>query len=409
MSVQRLSLAEARARITAALGEFSSRRRLATVALDQARGRLLDQPVIAGLDLPGMDSSAMDGFALAISSLAGSPRLRLVGESLAGHPFRGRVAAGEAVRIATGALLPDGCDTVVVLERCTLEGQWLEIERDPAVRRGEHIRRRGEAVARGDQVLDAGTRLDFRHLGLLAALGHDEVQVRDRIRVALFSSGDELRAPGRALDPASGFDANRPLLAALLRRRGVELVDGGILADDPGALARAFDSVAERVDLIVTTGGVSLGPKDHLRDALAASAGLDFWRVAMKPGQAMAFGRWRGVALLALPGNPLAALVGALQLVLPALSLLEGGEATPRRVHACLDSAVEGRRGRCDLLLGVCYVDATARCRVRPLARQNSHMLGTLAGANCLIELDEERERAEPGEVVSIQPFGETP
>ncbi|MDX1467390.1 MAG: molybdenum cofactor synthesis domain-containing protein [Halomonas sp.] len=388
------------------------------VALAELHGRVLAEDAVSPIDVPQNTNAAMDGIALAWPDDTARPgEWRLVGEVLAGA-FRGEpLDAGECVRITTGAPLPPGADTVIMREqliepRDDPHGERVVIDRPERVRRGQHVRRAGEDIPRGHRALHAGTRLGAAELGLLASLGLAEALVHRRPRVALFSTGDEVVAPGRPLPPAGIYDANRHTLAGLLAEQGAEPMDLGILPDDREAMEAALREAADTADMVITSGGVSVGQADFTRAALESVGRLAFWRIAIRPGRPMACGLLgeRGVPFLGLPGNPVAVMVTFLQFVAPLLARLQGrGALGPRRLTAIADEALKSRLGRTDFLRGVFHAADDGRLHVCSTGAQGSGILSSMVAANCLIELADDREGAAPGEAVSIQPLHRLP
>ncbi|MGJ8517300.1 molybdopterin molybdotransferase MoeA [Carnimonas bestiolae] len=403
MTQPRISVAEARQMLLAAMGDAlpPATQRVA-LAQAQAVGRCLASDIKAPLDIPEADISAMDGVAFTAQQAGTKQPLRIVGKSLAGHPCKTPVATGEAVEIATGAWLPEGCDSVMPIEACRFDHQQVWLEQLPQV--GRNVRRRAEVVARGAVVISAGERLDFRHIAMLAALGIEQVEVTRPLRIALFSSGDELSGSSASGSQQARFDANSPMLAALLQCWGVEVSVCGVLEDSPAAIAERLDAAAQHADMLITSGGISRGPHDYVRDVLAEH-GIVPQRMAHKPGQALAFGRWQQVPLIALPGNPLAALGCCVQLVRPALTHLSGTADPMPTLAATLAAPVSGRAGRSELLLARYWANEEGRLYALPLAKQNSHQLDALLQASCLIELDEHTSRLSKGERVVIHPL----
>ncbi|MBO0497119.1 gephyrin-like molybdotransferase Glp [Pseudomonas sp. Marseille-Q1929] len=294
------------------------------IALAQALGRVVAEEVFSPLDLPGWDNSAMDGYALrAFDVPEQGGHLEVAGRIAAGHSSDEPLQAGQAVRIFTGAPLPPGADSVVAQERCRVYGQRIWC---PPIRLGEHVRKRGEELQRGQQVLSAGKRLRAQEIGLLAAAGIPRVKVYRPLRVCLLSSGDELREPGEPLAPGQIYNSNRYLIAALLRGWGVEVHDYGVMADALTASRDALALASSECDLLLTTGGVSVGEEDHLKQAIRELGKVEFWRLAIQPGKPLAFGQVAGKPWIGLPGNPTAALVTALVVVRPFLLRAQGAE-----------------------------------------------------------------------------------
>ncbi|QGA49869.1 gephyrin-like molybdotransferase Glp [Pseudomonas brassicacearum] len=294
------------------------------VALDQALGRVLAADIRSPMNLPPWDNSAMDGYALRAADLpAGGGHLTLVGRIAAGEAPGQPLQAGQAVRIFTGAPLPPGADTVVPQESCRVEGErvWL-----PPVNGGEHVRKEGEEMQRGDRLLAVGKRLRAQELGLLAGAGIAQVDVYRPLQVGLLSSGDELREPGETLAPGQIYNSNRHSLAALLRGWGLEVHDYGVMPDKLLASRQALSLAAAECDLLLTSGGVSVGEEDHLKQAIEALGSVDLWRLAIQPGKPLAFGEVAGKPWIGLPGNPSAALITMLIIVRPFLFRAQGME-----------------------------------------------------------------------------------
>lgn len=292
-----------------------------SVGLEQALGRVLAEPIVAPFDLPRWDNSAMDGYALRQADLPQGGVLPLAGRVAAGDGAEQRLPAGHAMRIFTGAPLPQGADSVIAQEVCEALGDSVRL---PASEPGSHVRRRGEELRRGEPVLAAGQRLRPQDLGLLASLGLAWVPVHRRLRVGLLSSGDELREPGQALAPGQIYNANRYSIGALLRGLGLEVHDYEVLADELAASRDALSLAASEWDLLITSGGVSVGEEDHLKSAIRELGSLHLWRLAMQPGKPLAFGEVGGKPWIGLPGNPAAALVTALVVARPFLLRAQG-------------------------------------------------------------------------------------
>ncbi len=382
------------------------------VPLHHALGRVLAQPLVAGMDLQPWPNSAMDGYAFAVADLdlARGDGLTLVGTSLAGHPFTGRVEAGQCVRILTGAILPAGADTVVMQERAIVEGQRVHLA--ATVRRGANVRTPGEDVRAGEVVLPAGSRLGPPQIALAAALGQAQVAVVRRPRVALFTSGDELTPVGQPLAAGAIYDSNRYLLRAMLEEMGVSVVDLGIVADDPDAVRAAFAAARMQADVVISSGGVSVGDADYVREVFSEFGDIHFWRIDMKPGRPLAFGRLGETWFFGLPGNPVSAAVTFLQFVRPALRLLQGEPASPPlRLELPLLEPLHKAPGRLDFQRGVLVRDAAGRLGVKSAGPQGSHVMSSLAVADCLMVLPAESGDLPAGATVTVQllPWPATP
>jgi len=401
-----LTVDAARQRIADAVVPVDARE---SVALVDALGRTLASDCIAPRDVPPQANSAMDGFALSLAT-ATLREARVVGTARAGHPYAGVVATGECVRIMTGALLPEGCDAVVPTEQVdpTTEGIAL---RDP-VRAGQHVRAAGEDLARGSVAIAKGRRLQPADLGLAASLGITHLDVVRRARVAVFSTGDELRGGDEPSRAGTLYDSNRHSLMGLLSRLGVDVVDLGIVRDDPASLAATLDAAclaSPAIDAIVTSGGVSAGDADHTRDAFATRGHVGFWKVAIKPGRPMAFGSLRGrhgpVLFFGLPGNPVAVMVAFEVFVRDALVLLGGATVEARwTIGARTEEPIAKQAGRTEFLRGIATRGADG-WRVRTTGDQGSGILRSMSVANCLIVLEHARGLVAAGETVDVWPL----
>ena len=376
--------------------------------LSAAEGRILAETITAPFDAPAFDNSARDGFAFRAAELApgAAVRLRVAGVSYAGAPFNGVVAPGEAVRIMTGAKMPEGADTVIPFERTrseeTPEGAWVVFDAQ-RVKPGENVRLQGEEMRAGDAVMEPGEVLTPAWIGLAAALGRAELRCR-RLTVALFSTGDELVAPGTPgpLPAGAVYNANSALLAAQIRRWGADVVDLGILPDDPEVQRAALSEAARRCDFLVATGGVGEGEHDYTNRVLAEmGGGVTHHHVSMRPGKPFSFGRIPGehpVWFMALPGNPVAAAVSAALFLRRAL-LLAGGATAPLnlpKAPAVAGRRIKGRTGRTDLVRGRLEMEA-GRLVFTPTASQSSGQLTTLTGMNAMAVLGLDSAGVEEG------------
>jgi molybdopterin molybdotransferase len=399
-----LPLAEARARMVAGITPVAGQE---TVPLLGALGRVLARDVSSSVDVPSHRNSAMDGYALAGAELpeAGHAAFEVVGTAWAGRPFVGAIGAGQCVRIMTGATVPEATDTVVMQEHVRREGERVVIE--AGHRPGQNVRPAGEDIRRGELALGAGTLLRPAEIGLLASLGVADVAVRRRPRVAVFSTGDELRSIGEDLAPGQIYDSNRYSLHAMLARLGCEVIDLGVVRDTREATLQAFESAASQADAIITSGGVSVGEADFVTETLERHGRFGFWKVAMKPGKPIAFGRFGDAWFFGLPGNPVSVMVTFYQLVQPALQALAGIAATdaPVRVRAACATRLRKKPGRLEFQRGVLTQTPTGGYAVRSTGHQGAGVLRSMSEANCFIVLAVEQGDVEPGTEVDVQPF----
>lgn len=372
-----------------------------TIALHNALDRVLAAPIAAPINVPADDNSAMDGYALRTQDC--TETMSVIGQSLAGHPFAGEVGSRQAVRIMTGALVPAGADTVVMQENVQRTGEQITLTQIPEA--SENIRRAGEDIPLGSQVLAAGQRLSALDIGLLASLGIAQVTVVRRLRVAILTTGDELLPAGAAPEPGKIYDSNRPLLNALLTRMPVDLIDLGIIADDPSALRKAFNTAMQWADVVISTGGVSVGDADYTKEILAELGEIDFWKIAMKPGKPFAFGRLGQGWFFGLPGNPVSTAVTYHQLVVPGLRHL-AGETMPAQqtLSAIAGHALKKQPGRTDFQRGILSNNNGVNT-VISAGLQSSGVLSAMAKANCYILLEAERGSVAEGETVRVIPF----
>jgi molybdopterin molybdotransferase len=398
-----LGVTEARRRILEAVGTLPGHERL---AVRSALGRVLHEAVVPDMDVPSHTNSAVDGYAVRGADLpdTGSKSFRLIGTALAGARYRGEVGDDECVRIMTGAAMPPGTDTVIMQEQVELGSDRVLI--DARHHPGQNVRLAGEDMHRGEVVLEAGHRLTPADLGLLASLGRGEVNVRQLPRVSFFSTGDELRSLGEVLAPGEVYDSNRYTLFGMLSRVGVSVQDLGVVKDDPATLRAALQGAAAAGDLVITSGGVSVGDADFVKTILTELGEMAFWKIAMKPGRPLVFGRIGAATFFGLPGNPVAVMVTFYQFVLPALHRLMGLRRTePLMLPAVSLEPLRKRAGRTEFLRGVLETDADGRLTVRRTGQQGSGILRSMSLANCFIVLPEENAGVASGDVVPTQPF----
>ena len=373
------------------------------VPIRDALGRVLAQDIVPQIDVPAHDNSAMDGYAVRFSDLERNPSFTEVGVALAGKPFPGKLGEGECVRIMTGAVMPEGADTVVIQEVATKQAGRIIVP--PGQKKAQNVRYAGEDLARGRAVLHPGQLMRPAELGLVASLGIGEVKVKRRLKVAFFATGDELASIGAALKEGEVYDSNRYTLHGMLSRLGVVLMDMGVVRDRPEDLEKAFRKAAGLADVVITTGGVSVGEADFVRELMAKLGEVLFWKIAMRPGRPMAFGRIGNAFLFGLPGNPVAVMVTFYQFVRGALLHMAGRDATD--IPLLKATAAENMRkvpGRTEYQRGIAFREG-AEWKVRTTGQQGSGVLRSMSEANCFIVLEHERSSVSAGEPVSVQLF----
>jgi molybdopterin molybdotransferase len=375
------------------------------VAIRAGLGRVLAQDVISPVDVPAHDNSAMDGYAIRFADLAGGGevRLKVVGSSFAGAPFKAGVAAGECIRIMTGGVVPGDTDTIVMQERVTVDGDVIRLA--AAQRKGQNLRRAGEDLARGQVALARGLLLRPSDIGMIASLGIPEVAVYRRLRVAFFSTGDELRSVGSVLGEGQIFDSNRYTIHGMLTRLGADMIDMGVVPDDPERLERAFREASECADVVITSGGVSVGEADFVKQLLDRLGEVLFWKIAMKPGRPLAYGRIGSAHFFGLPGNPVSVMVTFYQFVRDALLVLMGRDPVPPMpvLKATCTSALKKAPGRTEFQRGILTQDAGGAWSVRVTGDQGSGILRSMSEANCFIILPTDQGNVDAGTLVDVQ------
>lgn len=383
-----------------------------TVPLECSLGRVLAEAVVSPIDVPAVDNSAVDGFALHFDDLdsAGETRLPVIGRAAAGHPFASALARGTALRIFTGAAMPEGADTVMMQEDCRLEDGSVVLK--PGIKRGSNRRLAGEDVTAGKTILAAGSRLRPQDIGLAAAVGRTSLLVARPLRVALCSTGDELVEPGRTLKPGAIYNSNRYTIGALLRQLGCAVTDLGILPDRREKVAAALSEAAKSHDAIMSSGGVSIGEEDHVKAAIETLGKLHLWRLAIKPGRPIALGQiasGRGhLPFIGLPGNPVAAMVTFLRIARPILLRLMGAadsEPMLYRVRALFDH--RKKKDRREYLRARLTPDGDGGPAAVIFPREGAGILSSLVEADGLVELPESLTRLERGSMVDFLPFSE--
>ncbi len=384
------------------------------VAIRAALDRVLAADIVSPINVPAHDNSAMDGYALRGCDLITDAdlTLRVIGTAYAGRIFDGKVGRGECVRIMTGAVMPDDCDTVVPQE-CTQDTTQDSVTLPASgVRIGDNRRRMGEDLAAGQPALQQGKILRPADLGLLASLGVAEAPVQRRLRVAFFSTGDELRSIGEALDAGCVYDSNRYTLFGMLTRLGCDLIDMGVIKDKPAALEAAFRSACENADAVITSGGVSVGAADYTKQIMAQLGDISFWKIGMRPGRPMAFGQVnsgsKSAILFGLPGNPVAVMVTFYFLVRDALLQMMGASPSAAALplmRASAQVAMRKKPGRTEYQRGILSIDASGQQKVRITGSQGSGILRSMSEANCMVVLHHEQGNVEAGEIVDVLLF----
>jgi molybdopterin molybdotransferase len=378
-----------------------------TLALRQCSGRVLAQDVVSPISVPAHDNSAMDGFAFSGALLQpGQPlALRSVGTALAGKAWVGTVAAGECLKVMTGAILTSGLDTVVPQEFTRQEGDVVHIPAD-ILKAGDNRRLRGEDLQQGGVALKKGELVTPAALGLAASLGLQTLLVTRRLRVAYLSTGDEVLSVGEPLREGAVFDSNRYTVTSLLDRLGCEVIELGVVRDEPAALEAAFRSAAAQADVILSSGGVSVGEADFTKGMMAKLGDVAFWRIAMRPGRPFAVGRIGNTVLFGMPGNPVAVMVTFLTLIRPALLQMMGARPQPLPLlQAHNEQPLRKKAGRTEYQRGIVSTAPDGRLQVRTTGNQGSGVLSSMVQANGLIVLHHAQGHVAAGDLVDVMMF----
>ncbi|MBT6278241.1 MAG: molybdopterin molybdotransferase MoeA [Chromatiales bacterium] len=378
-----------------------------TVDLTDALGRVVAESVLSPANVPPHRNSAMDGYAVAGADI---PRealrdLPVIGTAWAGRPFSGALLPGQAVRIMTGAKIPEGADTVIMQEQVEAHDDTIRIDDSHVL--GQNVREAGEDIKHGETVINQGRRVGPAEMGLLASLGVSQVQVFRRLRVALFSTGDEVRDVVDNLDDGAIYDSNRYTLRGMLERLGVETLDMGVLPDDALIIRDALEKASACSDVLITSGGVSAGAADYVKDTLEALGQIGFWKIAIRPGRPLAFGAVGNAAFFGLPGNPVAVMVTFYQFAKPAIRTLSGEAEFPPEptIDAVCGDRLRKKPGRIEYYRAILARDSKGELAVRPTGSTGSGLLHTMRDANCFIILEHDRSTVEPGDTVQVQPF----
>jgi molybdopterin molybdotransferase len=371
--------------------------------LDDAIDRVIARDMISPINVPAYDNSAMDGYALRYEDFLASNILTMIGKSVAGNKFNGVIKKGECVRIMTGAEIPRGADTVVMQENTEANADQITFN---SASKGNAIRPAGDDIKQGAVVLRVGDRINAIDIGLLASLGFGRIPVYRKLTVAVFSTGDELLAVGESSRNDRIFDTNRPMLLAMLSKMGVDTIDMGIIEDDKVKIRAAFEYANEHADCVITSGGVSVGEADYTREILEEYGSVDFWKLAIKPGKPLAFGRLSASLFFGLPGNPVSSAVTFDQIAAPALAILAGCKPqAPVMLPATAASIFKKRSGRTDYQRAHYFINDNGQVSVETLGSQSSGVLSCFRKSNCYAVLENERGQVSIGETVNVLPF----
>ena len=398
-----MPVAQAREYIKAFLSPVQETER---VHLHAALGRVLAEEIHATHNVPNHDNSAMDGYAFNADDLAqGTARLKITGAAFAGNALTGKFETGACVRIMTGAAIPAGADTVIAQERVEIHGEFVQLNDAP--KRGANVRYAGEDLKAGQVVLNIGHQISPADLGLIASLGICEVTVYRKLRVSFFSTGDELVSIGSTLKTGQIFDSNRYTLFGMLTRMGLEIQDLGAIPDDPVLLEKTLLKAAENSDVILTSGGVSVGEADYMKQLLQKLGQVLFWKIAMKPGRPLAFGKIGNAHYFGLPGNPVAVMVTFYQFVRQAMLMLMGqsNPASIPMLNVVCISPIRKLKGRTEFQRGILIVGEDGHWQVKTTGNQSSGVLSSMSQANCFIVLDDNVGNVEAGTLVKVQLF----
>ena len=376
----------------------------ARLPIRTALGRVLSEDIISPVNVPAHINSAMDGWAIRIEDLANDPSKALaeVGTSFAGQPFTGEVGPGQCVRIFTGGVVPEGCDAIVMQEKAVADGKAITFS--AGVKQGQNVRYAGEDLKQGAVALAKGRVIRPAELGLLASLGIGDVSVYRPLRVVFFSTGDELVSIGSPLGEGQIYDSNRYTLHGMLTRMGCEVIDMGVVRDDPALLEKAFHDASEIGDVVITSGGVSVGEADYVKQLLTKLGEVVFWKIAMKPGRPLAYGKIGRAHFFGLPGNPVSVMVTFYQFVRDALLILQGVNPVPVQplLKAVCTSAIKKAPGRTEFQRGVLYLEDGVY-KVRTTGEQGSGILKSMSDANCFIMLHDHVGNVDAGATVEVQ------
>lgn len=387
------------------LGQVSQLQQTESIALTRAAGRITATPVISPIDVPPFANSAMDGYAVRIGELNANVPLPVAGKAFAGTPFSGVWPANSCIRIMTGAPIPFGADAVIMQEQAEVSEAGVRF--NAPVYSGQNIRLAGEDILKGANVLPAGVKLGAAQLPLLASLGVADVQVIRKLKVALFSTGDELQPIGQPLQDGQIYDTNRFAVRLMLEQLGCSVIDLGIIRDDQAALRAAFLQADSEADVVISSGGVSVGEADYTKQMLDELGNVSFWKLAIKPGKPFAFGKLQHAWFCGLPGNPVSAALTFYQLVQPLLAKLAGHSEwhLPPRLNARALTSLKKSPGRLDFQRGIFTRNVEGELVVSTTGHQGSHVFSSYSQGNCFIVLERERGSVAAGDMVEIEPF----
>jgi molybdopterin molybdotransferase len=374
-----------------------------TVPIRDSLGRVLAADILSPANVPNYDNSAMDGYAFSAEEIGKSTELKVIGTAFAGKAFVGGIQSGECVRIMTGGMMPKGADTVVMQERVKVEGDLISFTERPKPK--ANVRYAGEDLQLGKTVLPTGHIMWAADLGLIASLGIGEVSVFRRLKVAIFSTGDELASIGEPLQEGQVYDSNRYTLYGMLKRLGVEIMDFGAIADNPELLEKTLLSASKQADVVITSGGVSVGEADYMKQLLTKHGQVMFWKIAMKPGRPLAYGKIGASHYFGLPGNPVAVMVTFYQFVREAMLVLMGqtNPAPPPTFNVICTENIKKQTGRTEFQRGLLFADGDGLWKVKPTGAQGSAILSSMSLANCFIVLDEAIGNLDAGALVQVQ------
>ncbi|GGP54641.1 bifunctional molybdopterin-guanine dinucleotide biosynthesis protein MobB/molybdopterin molybdotransferase MoeA [Shewanella algicola] len=393
--------------ISTVLSQVAPTRETELVDLIDIDNRVLAHDIISEINVPQQTNSAMDGYAFAFDNLSKTP-LKVVAEVLAGHHYPNVLQSGEAVRIMTGATVPQGADTIQARELTQEQDNLLTLLEPEQITQGQHVRLAGEDIAQGEVALAAGSRLGAAELGLMASLGFNRLPIFKRPIVAVFSTGDEVSQPGEELKPNCIYDANRYTILSMAKKLGCQVIDLGIIDDNEQTLTSTLSDAATKADIVISSGGVSVGNADYIKMALANVGSTHFWRINMRPGRPLAVGKIDQSLFFGLPGNPVAVMVSFMQFVQPAIRKLAGEtQWQPQFIPAIAAQPLRSKTGRTEFLRGVYSIADNGQIQVETTGAQGSGMLNSMVNANCLIVIADDTATIPAGESVFIQPFAD--